>query len=86
MSVDSHTLLAHNAGASEGQELAAVLATVVAYLRAAEAAGIAPAQALPKIAVTLAVGILTTLFTAFTMTKFFVAMWVKRNRPKEINL
>ena len=37
-------------------------------------------------AVTLAVGILTTLFTAFTMTRFFVAMWVKRNRPKEINL
>ncbi len=46
----------HGAGASEAQELAAVLATVVAYLRAAEAAGIAPAQALPKIAVTLAVG------------------------------
>ncbi len=37
-------------------------------------------------AVTLAIGILTTLFTAFTMTKFFVAMWVKINRPKEINL
>ena len=37
-------------------------------------------------AVTLAVGILTTLFTAFNMTRFFVAMWVKRNRPKEINL
>jgi protein-export membrane protein SecD len=37
-------------------------------------------------AVTLGVGILTTLFTAFTMTRFFVAMWVKRNRPKEINL
>ena len=37
-------------------------------------------------AVTLAVGIITTMFTAFTMTRFFVAMWVKRNRPKEINL
>ncbi len=37
-------------------------------------------------AVTLAVGIVTTLFTAFTMTRFFVAMWVKKNRPKEINL
>jgi protein-export membrane protein SecD len=37
-------------------------------------------------AVTLAVGIVTTMFTAFTMTRFFVAMWVKRNRPKEINL
>jgi protein-export membrane protein SecD len=37
-------------------------------------------------AVTLGVGIITTMFTAFTMTRFFVAMWVKRNRPKEINL
>jgi protein-export membrane protein SecD len=37
-------------------------------------------------AVTLGVGIVTTMFTAFTMTRFFVAMWVKRNRPKEINL
>jgi protein-export membrane protein SecD len=37
-------------------------------------------------AVTLAVGIITTMFTAFTLTRFFVAMWVKRNRPKEINL
>jgi protein-export membrane protein SecD len=37
-------------------------------------------------AVTLAVGIITTMFTAFTMTRFFVALWVNRNRPKEINL
>jgi protein-export membrane protein SecD len=37
-------------------------------------------------AVTLGVGILTTMFTAFTMTRFFVAVWVNRNRPKEINL
>jgi methylmalonyl-CoA mutase len=45
----------HCAGATEAQELAAMLATVVAYLRAAETAGIAPAEALPKIAVSLAV-------------------------------
>ena len=45
----------HAAGASEAQELAAILSTAVTYLRAAEAAGIAPAQALPKIAVNLAV-------------------------------
>ncbi len=45
----------HNAGASEAQELAFVLLTVVAYLRAAETRGIAPAEALPKIAVQLAV-------------------------------
>ncbi len=45
----------HCAGATEAQELAAMLATLVAYLRAAEKAGIAPAAALPKIAVSLAV-------------------------------
>ena len=44
----------HNAGASEAQELAAALASVVAYLRAAEAAGIAPNTALAKISVRLA--------------------------------
>ena len=44
----------HNAGASEAQELAGMLATLVAYLRACEAGGIAPAAALPKISVTLA--------------------------------
>ncbi len=37
-------------------------------------------------AVTLALGIFTTMFTAFTLTKLVVALWVKRNRPKEINL
>ena len=45
----------HAAGASEAQELAVVLATLAAYLRALDAAGIAPAQALPKIAVNLAI-------------------------------
>jgi methylmalonyl-CoA mutase len=44
----------HQGGATEAQELALVLATMVAYLRAAEAGGIAPTAALPKIAVTLA--------------------------------
>jgi methylmalonyl-CoA mutase len=42
------------AGASEAQELAAMLATFVAYLRTAEAAGVPPEQALPKIAIALA--------------------------------
>lgn len=44
----------HAAGASEAQELAAVLATIVTYLRAAETAGFAPETSLPKIAVALA--------------------------------
>jgi protein-export membrane protein SecD len=37
-------------------------------------------------AVTLAIGIFTTMFTAFTVTRMIVALWVKRRRPKEINL
>lgn len=44
----------HNAGASEAQELACMLATLVAYLRAAERAGIALPAALAKITVSLA--------------------------------
>ena len=44
----------HEAGASEAQELAAMLATLVAYLRACEAAGLAPGAALGRIAVGLA--------------------------------
>jgi protein-export membrane protein SecD len=37
-------------------------------------------------AVTLAIGIFTTMFTAFTVTRMIVAIWVKRSRPKEIHL
>lgn len=44
----------HLGGATEAQELALVLASFVAYLRASEVAGITPAAAIPKIAVTLA--------------------------------
>ena len=44
----------HEAGASEAQELAAMLATLVAYLRACEAAGLRPRTALGKIALALA--------------------------------
>jgi SecD/SecF fusion protein len=35
-------------------------------------------------AVTLAVGIITTVFTAFTFTRWMVAIWIKRQKPKEI--
>jgi methylmalonyl-CoA mutase len=41
----------HEAGASEAQELAAMLATLVAYLRACEAVGLRPRMALGQIAV-----------------------------------
>lgn len=37
-------------------------------------------------AVTLAIGIFTTMFTAFTLTRLVVALWVLRTRPKEIPL
>jgi methylmalonyl-CoA mutase len=50
-------VVAHVAGASEAQELAFMLSTLVAYLRAAEKGGIAPAEALPKINVSLAADI-----------------------------
>ncbi len=45
----------HEAGASEAQELAFLAAALVAYLRAFEAAGVAPKNALPSIAFALAV-------------------------------
>jgi methylmalonyl-CoA mutase len=50
-------VVAHVAGASEAQELAYMLATLVAYLRAAENGGLTPAEALPKINVALAADI-----------------------------
>ena len=37
-------------------------------------------------AVTLAVGILTTVFTAFMLTRLMVALWVAKKRPKVIPL
>jgi methylmalonyl-CoA mutase len=44
----------HEAGASEAQELGAMLATLVAYLRACEGVGLRPRAALSKIALALA--------------------------------
>jgi len=35
-------------------------------------------------AVTLAIGIITTVFTAFTLTRWLVAVWLKRAKPKEL--
>ena len=37
-------------------------------------------------AITLAIGIFTTMFTAFTVTQFIVALWVRQTRPKEVPL
>ncbi|MCO5066212.1 MAG: protein translocase subunit SecDF [Rhizobiaceae bacterium] len=35
-------------------------------------------------AVTLAIGIITTVFTAFTLTRWLVAVWLRRMKPKEL--
>ena len=35
-------------------------------------------------AVTLAIGIITSVFTAFTLTRWLVAEWVRRRRPREL--
>jgi protein-export membrane protein SecD len=37
-------------------------------------------------AVTLGIGIFTTMFTAFTLTRLIAALWVLRTKPKEIPL
>jgi protein-export membrane protein SecD len=37
-------------------------------------------------AVTLAIGIVTTMFTAFLLTRLIVATWVRRTRPKVVPL
>lgn len=37
-------------------------------------------------AVTLFIGIVTTMFTAFTLTQLIVAIWVKYKRPREVPL
>lgn len=34
-------------------------------------------------AVTLGIGIITTVFTAFTLTRWMVAFWIRRSRPSE---
>ncbi len=35
-------------------------------------------------AVTLSIGIITSVFTAFTLTRLMVAMWVRSRRPQEV--
>ena len=35
-------------------------------------------------AVTLAIGIVTTIFSAFYLTRWMIAMWVRNRRPKEL--
>ena len=35
-------------------------------------------------AVTLAIGIITTVFTAFTLTRWMIALWLRKAKPKEL--
>ncbi|MCU0831047.1 MAG: protein translocase subunit SecDF [Rhizobiaceae bacterium] len=35
-------------------------------------------------AVTLAIGIVTTVFTAFTLTRWMIALWIRRSKPKDL--
>jgi SecD/SecF fusion protein len=35
-------------------------------------------------AVTLAIGIITTVFSAFTLTRWLVAIWIRRSKPKDL--
>jgi protein-export membrane protein SecD len=37
-------------------------------------------------AITHAIGILTTMYTAYTVTRFIVALWARRTKPKEVPL
>jgi preprotein translocase subunit SecD len=37
-------------------------------------------------AVTLSIGIVTTVFTAYTLTRLIIAYWVRVARPKEVPL
>jgi preprotein translocase subunit SecD len=37
-------------------------------------------------AITHAIGILTTMYTAFTVTRFIVTLWARWSRPKEVPL
>ena len=37
-------------------------------------------------AVTLGLGILTTVFTAYTLTRLMTAVWIRRTRPKFVPL
>jgi preprotein translocase subunit SecD len=37
-------------------------------------------------AVVLMIGIVTSVFTAVNLTRMFVALWVKRKRPKELHI
>lgn len=64
-----------NAGATAVRELAIAIATGAAYLRAADAAGLAPAAAAPRIEFTLAVG--PDQFQEIAKLRAFRRLWAR---------
>lgn len=66
---------AHEAGGSEAQELGAMAASAVAALRALEAAGLAPDQALPRIVLGLSAD--AEYFTTLAKLRAARAIWAR---------
>ncbi|KQT60519.1 MULTISPECIES: protein translocase subunit SecDF [unclassified Aureimonas] len=64
--------------------LATIMDANVTTLIAAAALFLLGSGPVKGFAVTLAIGILTTIFTALTLTRWMVAFWYKRRRPKEV--
>jgi len=61
--------------AAHGGAVALIAAVVLFFL------GTGPVKGF---AVTLSLGIITTIFTAYTLTRLMVATWFKVSRPKRI--
>ena len=75
-------LMAIDAGFSRA--LATILDSNITTFIAAAVLFFIGTGAVRGFAVTLGVGILTTLFTAFTLTRLIVALWVRWWRPQTV--
>lgn len=67
-----------------GRALATILDSNITTLIAAAVLFFLGSGPVRGFAVTLAIGILTTLFTAFTFTRWVIAAWYRRSRPKRL--
>ena len=76
-------LRGHGAGrAAQALATAAIGSFVAGTIGTLLLAAFAPA--ISRFAVTLGVGIVTTVFTAFTLTRLIVAWWVRWVRPRQL--
>ena len=73
--VEADGRIYHEAGATEAQELAAVLATAVAYLRMLEEGGLPPKESLPLIGATLAAD--CDQFVTIAKLRAFRLLWAR---------